>query len=74
MPKPMDPQADLSYEAHAIALSSAPGAVFLRLRRRVRGDLLKQMVLELEVDQAIAVQQELERCIRDAHMREDGRG
>lgn len=57
------PIVDAGCEADLVSVRPAPGAVFLRLRRRL-GDRREQcLLLEMTVGEAVALRRELDACI-----------
>ncbi|CAH2600205.1 conserved protein of unknown function [Rhodovastum atsumiense] len=57
---------DFDAEANEACVQAVPGAVFLRLRRNVGGDILRRMFVEMTPQQARALSRDLQSCIRKA--------
>jgi hypothetical protein len=60
------PVIDVDAEADQLAIQAVPGAIFLRLRKEREDGSFRRMFVEMTVDQAVALREELELCIEAA--------
>jgi hypothetical protein len=65
----VSPAIDLTAEADEACVQAVPGAVFVRLRRRLAEQSVRRMFVELTPQEARRLARDLQACIRQAERR-----